>query len=202
MTMSIDPAVQLTIRWALSLLFLWAAGHKLRDFPGFAQTLRDYRLLPASLAPAAAACVIGLELAIAGALPLGPASPPALGAALLLATYGGAIAINLFRGRRHIDCGCAGPARRQPLSPALVVRNAVLCGGALCASLPPSPRALTWIDAVTAVAAVAFLGVGYAIVDGLLANAPRLRLLATGGAQAPEPPSPRAQGAAMGGVVS
>ena len=39
----------------------------------------------------------------------------AAAAALLLALYAGAIGVNLARGRRDIDCGCGGPASRQPI---------------------------------------------------------------------------------------
>jgi len=38
----------------------------------------------------------------------------------LLALYTLAVVVNLARGRREIDCGCFGPAARQPLSAALV----------------------------------------------------------------------------------
>ena len=157
---AVDPAVAWLIRLGLALLFAVAAWHKLRDLSAFRATLSNYRLLPATLtwpiAPALAAC----ELAVA-ALLLAPAvrlegAPVAPLAALgLLALYSGALAINLARGRRDLDCGCLGPAHRQPVSYGLLVRNALLAAGA-CLLLPPvAARSLGWIDALTVAGASA-----------------------------------------------
>ena len=41
----------------------------------------------------------------------------------LLLTYAIAIAINLARGRRDLDCGCAGPNERRPIAAWMVWRN-------------------------------------------------------------------------------
>src|SRR3989442_4801755 len=71
-----DPVIDATLRTALALLFLVAAGHKLRDLGRFRATLADYRLVPAGLVPLAAALVVGAEAAAAGALPL-PGAPAA-----------------------------------------------------------------------------------------------------------------------------
>jgi len=168
-----DPVVGLTLRAALALLLLVAAVHKLRDPGTFRATLGDYRLLPDAVVPAAAGLVIGVELAIATALLVLPA-PGLRAAALLLATYAVAIAVNLARGRRHIDCGCGGPAARQPISGRLVARN-VLLAAAACAGLAPvDPRPLVWVDALTVVAAAAALATLYATLDRMLADAPAL----------------------------
>src|SRR5205814_5598890 len=121
------PAADLTLRTAFALLFAVAASHKVRDPARFRATLADYRLLPAPFVWPAAMLTIGAELAVAVVLfvsswrALGP-----LTAAALLCVYAVAMAINLARGRRHLDCGCAGPAHRQPISGGLVVRNALL----------------------------------------------------------------------------
>jgi hypothetical protein len=176
----VDPAVSLTLRAALSALFVWAAVHKLRDVRGFRAALAAYQLIPERCVPAFAALLIAAEFAIAAALlaSLHPAlnepgllTVAACAAAGLLCVYGGAIAVNLLRGRQHIDCGCAGAAKRHGLSSALVVRNGVLVVAALASAWPPSARSLTWIDAVTIGAGIASLALLYAAVDGLMSNA-------------------------------
>ena len=78
-----DPVIDLTLRAALALLFAGAVRHKLLDPRHFTATLAEYRLLPARLAPLAAACVILAELGIVLALALRPAWGAAAGAALL-----------------------------------------------------------------------------------------------------------------------
>jgi hypothetical protein len=98
----------------------------------------------------------------------------------LLATYTLAIAANLARGRRDIDCGCFGPAARQPLSAALVARNAALLGVAVLALLPVQARALHPADALSIAGAVGFGALVFASANALLANAPRLRALGGG----------------------
>jgi hypothetical protein len=173
---SLDPAVRLALRAALSLLMASAAWHKLRDVGAFRTAVENYRLLPPVWAVPFAAFAIAAECGIAMALWL-PAvgSIAALAAAALLALYAVAMMITLQRGRRDVDCGCAGPAHRQSVRPALVVRNGVLILAAVVASLPAGDRALTWIDVVTVVVGPAAAACLYVAVDGLLANGPRPR---------------------------
>jgi hypothetical protein len=171
----LDPVVAAILRGALALLFLDAARHKLRDRAAFAAAFDAYRLLPEGAGRAAGAAIGGAELAVAAALLVPVADRPgALGAAGLLALYTAAIAVNLMRGRRDIDCGCAGPALRQPLGGGLVVRNLVLLGAALLCLVPTLPRSLVWLDAVTALGAVGVLACGYAAAQRLLSNAPAM----------------------------
>jgi len=173
---AIDPAVSASLRGALALLFAAAALHKLRDPGVFRAALADYALLPAAAVAPAARLLPALELAAAAAL-LVPAwaVPGGLGAAALLAVYGGAIAVNLARGRRDVACGCLGPAAEQPLSGALLIRNGVLVAAALLAACPASARAWTGLDALTVPVAVAAAAGLYAAWEGLLANARRQR---------------------------
>ena len=167
-----DPVIDLTLRAALALLFAGAVQHKLRDPRHFTATLAEYRLLPARLAPLAAACVILAELGIVLALALRPAWGAAAGAALL-GLYGAAIAVNLARGRRHIDCGCGGPAARREISGWLVTRNGLAAAAALVVALvTEAARELVWLDTCTAVAATAMLAACWSAADHLLALAP------------------------------
>jgi hypothetical protein len=171
-----DPVAIVTLRAALALLFTLAATHKLRDMETFRGAVAGYRLLPAPFIRPAAVALASAELAAAALLvasPGWPAAGPLLAAALFL-LYAGAIAVNLAVGRRDIDCGCAGPGARRPISGWLVVRNVALAIVALAAAVPVAspPRALVWIDALTIAGAVATLVVAYASIDRLLANLP------------------------------
>jgi hypothetical protein len=173
----LDPALQLALRGSLALLLLVAAAHKATDAGAFREALAGYALLPRGVVPFAAASFMTIEASLAIGL-LWPLLAPeaALLTAGLFFLYGAAIAINLARGRRHIDCGCAGPAGRQPLSPGLVVRNAALVLMALAATTPAGVRTLVWIDAVTVVAFVLAAALVYAAADAALAQAARLSL--------------------------
>lgn len=173
-----DPAIDLIVRAALALLFVVAAAHKLRDVRAFHGTLADYRLLPDALSGAAARAVPLGELFVA-ALLVGPPTAEAgkVGAAGLLMVYAAAVGVNLVRGRRHIDCGCAGPRARRPIGGGIVVRNALLAAAALAALAPVQPRPLVWIDALTVSGAVLALGALYLAADRLMAYAPALARL-------------------------
>ena len=173
-----DPVIDVTLRTALALLFSVAAGHKLQDLGRFRATLVEYRLLPAGLVPFAAALVVAVEVAAAGALLVpGARAAGLVSAATLLVVYGAAVAINLVRGRRDIDCGCAGPAVRRPISGALVARNAALAALALAGLVPVHPRALLWVDGLTVAGATAALAAFYAALDRMIVFAPGLARL-------------------------
>lgn len=112
---------------ALSLIFIGSAWHKWQNRADFLSALAAYRIIPPHLLPAASTLVIVLEGVAALAVWFGGwGFAPVI--ALLLA-YSAAIALNLARGRRHIDCGCGG----QPihLSGALLSRNGALLALAL-----------------------------------------------------------------------
>jgi len=176
--LALDPAVLWLLRAALAAL-LWAAGsHKLRHPLEFRNAVEGYRLLPLGLAGPLARGLPLLEVALGCAL-LVPASgaAAAVATALLFGLYGLAIAINLARGRRDIDCGCTGPAGRSGLSAALLARNTALVAAACAAALPCLDRSLVWLDAVSIVAGASVLALLYASVDTALANAPRLAAL-------------------------
>jgi hypothetical protein len=146
----------------------------------------DYRILPEALLPAAP-WGFGLAELAAGLALLAPATRAAgaLAVALLLGTYALAIAWNLLRGRRHIDCGCSGPGGRRTLGEGLVFRNVCLLAAAGVAGLPVAARPWVWLDAVTAGAGAVVLALLYVALDGALANAPRSAWLRGGGGLTP-----------------
>jgi len=180
----LDPAIELVMRGGLALLLLGAALQKARDFAAFRSAVIGYALAPERLAMAIAVTLAGVEAAIGVAL-LAPASiglraPALVATALLLALYAAAIAVNLVRGRRDIDCGCAGPNARQPLSEWLLVRNALLVAAALVCLGGAGARPLSWIDALTVAGGVAMLVAAWLAGHRLLANAPAIARLREG----------------------
>jgi len=173
--MHFDPIFIIASALAIAVLLASAATHKLRAPGRFARQLADYQLLPDVTVRPVARVIPLVELVIAFAL-LVPAwrSWAALSAAGLIALYAAAIGINLWRGRRDIDCGCAGPDQAQPLRPVLLLRNSVLVALALLASVSPMARDLGFFDGFVTVAASAVALLIYAAADGLLANSPLL----------------------------
>jgi hypothetical protein len=171
--MTLDPVALWVARGVVSLLFAAAAAHKWRDVAHFSAAVEAYQVVPPIWTVPVGAGLIAAETGVAVALWVPPVAPiAALAAAALLSLYAAVIAVNLVRGRRALDCGCAGPARRQPISWALVARNLVLAGVALAGALPGGLRAVSWIDQLTIAGGVSALALLYAAVDGLLANAP------------------------------
>lgn len=166
-----DPVVELAIRIGFVLLFATAALHKLRDFRRFLATVADYRVVPRELTSFAGMMALGAEVAIAEMLVLPHLRSFGLFAvAVQLVLYAGALALNLARGRRHLDCGCVGVAGREEISWALVGRNLVLAAIAAAGNAPTTERPLVWIDVLTIAGAVATAAAAYVAVDQLIAN--------------------------------
>lgn len=173
---ALDPAFGWAASAALALVFAQAAWHKLRDIAAFSASVAAYELVAAPLAPLVATQLAAAELLLVGTLLLPPArTGAAIGALALLALYSAAIATNLARGRRDLDCGCTGPALRQPLSGWLLARNAALAALALCAALPKVPRALCAADALPSAGGALAAFALYLAANQLAANAPSSR---------------------------
>jgi hypothetical protein len=115
------------VRTLIALVFLAAAAAKMRHWTVFPGIVANYRLLPPFLVGPVAIVLPPVEAAIGAALPTGLLAPVAEAAAvLLLAAFAAAMAINLLRGRGHIDCGCFQGTLKQELRWALVSRNVLL----------------------------------------------------------------------------
>lgn len=180
----LDPAIEFVLRGGLALLLLTTALHKARELAAFRAAIVGYALVPERLTGAIAVLFATVEAAIGVAL-LAPASLGLRDAALvatasLLALYAVAIAVNLLRGRRDIDCGCAGPNAKQPLSEWLLARNALLAVTALVCLGGASARSLVWIDALTICGGVAMLVATWLAAHRLLATAPAIARLREG----------------------
>jgi hypothetical protein len=128
-------------RVCAGLVFLLAGVQKAQHWKILPGVIANYRLLPrVAVAPVSALLppleiIVGLLLLSAFASPAAP-----LAAIALLALFAAAMAINLRRGRAHIDCGCGQSFLKQSLRWTLVVRN-----GALALLLLPSlATPMTW----------------------------------------------------------
>lgn len=173
----IDPAVGALFAGAFALLFASAALHKFLDPERFGAAFQAYELVPVPLAWVSR-FVPMLELAIAVALlPAASRAGAAVAGAVLLLAYGGAISVNLGRGRRDLDCGCGGPSERRPIGMWMVWRNLLLAAllGALL--LPWNPRPLDAADGLTIGAGTAVAALLYMSLERLLAGGARAALL-------------------------
>jgi len=173
---ALDPVAPWLAALALAGVLGASALRKLAAFGEFRDAVAGYELGPRALVTAEAAALVASEVGAAIALMLHRPSGAALAAGLFV-LYGAAIGVNLARGRRTLDCGCAGPAARQPIRPSLLARNAALIAVAVFAAAPATDRALSWIDSLTIVAGAAALWLAYGTLDQLLANQVRTAAL-------------------------
>jgi hypothetical protein len=145
-------------------ILLNAAAGKLRAPVAFEGQLDTYRLLPDWAVAAVARALPMVEVSTGAALlvaavtagPLARIAP--MVAAGLLAVFAVAMAINLGRGRAHIDCGCGDARGRQPLSWGLVGRNLTIAA-ILIALAAFANASVGWAEGLEAAVAglVAFL---------------------------------------------
>lgn len=176
--MAIDPAIRDLCALSLVLIFAASGAMKLRDVELFESSLANYQLPPRWMEKPLAYLLPILECAAAAGLLI--SSTRALAASVLLALlmiFTGAIAINLARGRRSIDCGCFGPALRQELSGWLLLRNLSLVIVAAVVIAPQRGRTLESLDVMTVVMGAMTLVTLYASANFAISNAPKIRAL-------------------------
>ena len=167
--MLVDPVISLLAALCGVLLFGWTAVNKWRAPRQFAATVAEYRLVPEMAAPVVALALALLEAAVCASLlwPATRAAGAATGAALLL-LYACAMAVNLARGRRNLDCGC-GLVRRS-ISAGMVLRNVALAGLLALPWLPASTRTMATADYATVAGALIVCALLYASAELLLAR--------------------------------
>jgi hypothetical protein len=93
-----------------------------------------------------------------------------IAAMVILVLYALFISWHVARGRRDLECGCAGPASGLRMSPRLVYRN-LLCaslGGVALLPTVPVPDGPT--KGVLSVAVAAFMVASYLCVEQLILN--------------------------------
>jgi uncharacterized membrane protein YphA (DoxX/SURF4 family) len=168
----LDPVVVIALSLLVGYVLADAGLHKLRDPDFFGVIIEDYRLLPRIDGRLLALLVGAAELAAAVAILLPWTHVGGLlAAAALLTLYFLAIAVNLARGRRSIQCGCGGVSQHQSLSGALLLRNAVLIAIALVlAWMEPAQRSLGWLDWLVSLGAAVSAALVYMSANLLLSN--------------------------------
>src|SRR5579863_6227240 len=120
-------AASLAGRICVGLVFMLAAFQKAKHWRILPGVIGNYRLLPRSMVLPAAALLPPVEMILSVLLLSAQLRPwPVLAAMAFLALFAAAMAINIRRGRDHIDCGCGDTFLRQTLNWALVTRNIVL----------------------------------------------------------------------------
>ena len=164
----LDPLFALALGGLFALLWAHAALSKARARREFLSALNAYELVPATLLSLLGAVVPLLEAALAvGMVPGATRRVAAIGSAVLLLAYAAAIKINLNRGRRDLDCGCAGPGERRPIRPWMVWRNLALALASLALAAPVADRPLAVADRVSVVCCVLALAMLYMAFERL-----------------------------------
>jgi hypothetical protein len=175
----LDPAFGYLIIGGIAVLFASAAAHKLQDLARFAEAFAAYRVLPEALSRRLAWLIPALELCVAaGLLWEATRRVAAVAATAVLIAYASGLQLNLLRGRRDLDCGCATARGRRAIAPWMVWRNMILAAAAGITVLPWSPRSLNPTDVLTVVGAITAGVALYAAVDRLLGDvAPKAMIL-------------------------
>ena len=140
----IPEAVGIGLAWFLAWLFGQAAWHKFGAGDFYLQLMRRYlgSIPGGRLAVWTVAAVEGMT-ALSLLLPQTREAGLLAAAALLLA-YAVLMALQLWRGRADMQCGCAGPDSQLGISWVLVLRNgicaalALLCLGSVATAVPAS----------------------------------------------------------------
>jgi hypothetical protein len=147
------PAWQTACWLSLAGLFALALKGKLEDLDAFVATVRNYRILPEILVRPGALAVLAGEILVVAGLPFPATRPAAAGlAGALLFVFAGALAINIVRGRRSIDCGCFRSALRGRIGWSQVLRNGLLAAAAATLVVAPAPSTITIGDVLVGVA--------------------------------------------------
>lgn len=125
-------------------VLLGSAAGKLTDLVWFINVVRSFRIVPKGFETFAAIVILASEVLLSGMLLLGYWQPFAgISAATLLLLFTVAVAVNLFRGRSDLACGCVGRRFSGAISWPGLVRTAGLI-------------LLCWLSTAPVVSALAF----------------------------------------------
>lgn len=127
----------IVVRWALGLLFLYAAASKVPDLRAFAEEVANYRVLPAVLVPWLGATLPGIEI-VCGLGLLWPGRfvrASALITGAMLGVFIAALSLALTRGI-DLRCGCFGGAEQATWG--TVGRDVVMLLGCLLVAWRPA----------------------------------------------------------------
>ncbi|GAB3626466.1 hypothetical protein PTE30175_00316 [Pandoraea terrae] len=176
----IDPVVRHLGTATGAIVFLISAQSKFRNRAAFAAALDAYRLLPGAMIPVAAAAVLIAEALLAiGLIRDETRAASATGLLVLVGLFAAAIAVNLVRGNRDIDCGCWGFVDRPADSGGGISGWHIVRAAALGVLLAPAlfdttERPVYWVDYLTVLLGVACALTVFFTFDLLLANRPKL----------------------------
>lgn len=163
-----DPTVAMFASLFVALILAAAAIPKLSNQDEFQGVVANYKLLPGFLVAPFAKLLPWLELGCAIAL-LVPSLRviAACVAAGLFILFSIAIAINVGRGRTHIDCGCVRrPTSMSRIGMFHVLRALALAGVSLyAAAVPLEVAGISLESALTALASAAMLSLIYMGAD-------------------------------------
>ena len=155
--------------FGVGLVFVHAGLSKLHHRDVLPGVIANYRLLPDALVAPVAAVLPWGELALGLALLAGGPAFAVVPALALLGVFAVAMAVNVARGRRSIDCGCGRSQLRQTLGWPLVARNVVLM--VLVALRLPAALPSTGFDLATAIVGGLSLFVLYLLFNAIAALA-------------------------------
>jgi len=168
-----DPALTVLATLFVGLVLAVAAISKLRSPDEFQGVVDNYRLLPGFLVAPVARLLPWVELACAIALMVPPAREIAAWVAVgLFVIFALALAINVGRGRTHIDCGCVRrPTSKSRIGMFHVLRALFLSGVSTFIALSSlevaSVPLASWLIAIAAAAMLAMLYVAADVMVGL-----------------------------------
>jgi hypothetical protein len=171
----LDPVILYSLIGGFALLFALSALEKYQDMTAFQLKLENYQVLPAALAPGMTNVIFMTEI-VATTLLLTPAYLYGLAlSAFLMLAYTSGIAINLVRGRTHIDCGCLG-SQGEGISGYHLLRNSTLLILLAVCFLPVIDRHLVWLDYSTIILFLGASAASYATANLMIAHANQHRL--------------------------
>lgn len=168
-----DPAVAVLASLFLGIVLVAAALPKLRHPDEFQGVVTNYRLLPSFLVAPFSRLLPWVELACAVALMMTPVRETAAWVATgLFVMFALALAINVGRGRTHIDCGCVRrPTSMSRIGMFHVLRALALAGISLYAAMNPVSVAgisvVSWLMGLAAAALLAMLYLAADVMVGL-----------------------------------
>jgi peroxiredoxin/uncharacterized membrane protein YphA (DoxX/SURF4 family) len=160
----------LAIRALLAAVFAVAAFGKLADLAGSRRAVAAFGV-PSALAPAVGTALPLVELAIAVfLLPSATAVWAAIAAALLLGAFSIAIGWSIATGRAP-DCHCFGQLHSEPAGWPTLLRNLVLCAGAVFVAAAgwndPGTSGVAWIGDLHGAGIAAAVAVVVAVLSAL-----------------------------------
>ena len=171
MTWTVDSIFFLSFRYFLALILVVAALPKLRQPDEFHGVVANYRILPDRLVSPFAQLLPWLELiCAAGLLFVATAAHALLFASGLLMMFSVAVAVNLLRGRTHIDCGCLrGAARGAGIGWYHAVRPLILACLAVMTAMAAGAGTASPVQIALAMAAATMAAILYIAADKLIA---------------------------------